>query len=58
MFMVWKSKECPDDLARKCSVPGTFFTSTKPAQISAEAKRCRIDVLDSVHINRATSDGV
>ena len=31
MFMAWKSKECPGLLARKCSVPGTFFTSTKPA---------------------------
>lgn len=30
-FMLMKSKECPGDLARKCKVPGTFFTSTNPA---------------------------
>jgi hypothetical protein len=32
MFMAWKSKEWPGDLARKCIVPGTFFTNTNPAQ--------------------------
>jgi hypothetical protein len=28
--MSWWSKEWPGDLARKCKVPGTFFTKTKP----------------------------
>ena len=30
MFMAPWSKECEDDLAMKCSVPGTFFTSKNP----------------------------
>lgn len=30
MFISAWSKETPGDLARKCRVPGTFLTSTKP----------------------------
>ena len=42
MLMEWWSKECPGDLGRKCRVPGTFFTSTKPdnAQPVLLATRC------------------
>ena len=67
MFISPKLKECPDDLAKKCNVPGTFLTSTKPDNAHPVAldtfvtplhKRPLLCLLRSVQIlSGTTADG-
>jgi len=45
MFMAPWSNECAADLARKCSVPGTFFTSTKPDSAQPLVRAMRVTPL-------------